>query len=54
MLPQPLYDALPYLYIITGTLAALTIANTLAFLSGALFGVTAMYIFQLRGTFAKE
>ena len=54
MLPKFLYDALPYVYMITGLVVAISIENTLAFMSGALFGVTAVYIFSLRGTFAKD
>lgn len=52
MLPKLLYDALPYLYLSVGAVAAISIANTIAFISGAIFGVTALYIFQLRGTFS--
>lgn len=54
MLPKFLYDALPYIYIFVGLTAAILIANTLAFISGAIFGVTALYIFQLRGTFYTD
>jgi len=53
MLPQFLYDALPYIYLGTGALAAISIANTLAIISGVIFVVTAIYIFQLRGTFIR-
>lgn len=53
MLPKFLYDALPYIYIASGVIAAISIANTLAFISGAIFGLTALYVFQLRGKFAK-
>jgi len=49
MLPKFIYDALPFIYIATGTVAALSIANTLAFISGAIFGMTGMYVFSLRG-----
>jgi len=49
MLPQFLYNALPFIYLSTGTLAAISIANTLAFISGAIFAVTALHIFRLRG-----
>jgi len=54
MLPQFLYDALPYLYIGSGILSAILIANTLAFISGAIFGVTAVYVFALRGSFVRK
>lgn len=54
MLPQFLYDALPYLYIGTGTLVAITIANTLAFISGAIFAATAIYVFIMRGKFTRD
>lgn len=53
MLPKFLYDALPYIYIASGFIAAISIANTLAFISGAIFGLTALHVFQLRGKFAK-
>jgi len=54
MLPQFLYDALPYIYIGSGALSAILIANTLAFISGAIFGATAVYVFSLRGAFTKN
>jgi len=54
MLPQFLYDALPYIYMGSGALSAILIANTLAFVSGAIFGATAIYVLFLRGTFARN
>jgi len=52
MLPQFLYDALPYIYMSVGALTAISIANTLAFISGAIFGATAVYVFIMRGKFS--
>jgi len=49
MLPKLIYDALPFVYLIVGIVVAITIANTLAFVSGAIFGITAVYVFRLRG-----
>jgi len=49
-----LYDALPYIYIGSGLLSAILIANTLAFISGTIFGAIAVYIFMLRGAFTKK
>jgi len=54
MLPQFLYDALPYIYIGSGALSAILIANALAFVSGAIFGATAIYILSLRGAFTQK
>jgi len=53
MLPKFLYDALPYIYLGAGAWSALSISNTLAFISGAVFGATAIYVFSLRGKFAR-
>lgn len=53
MLPKFLYDALPYIYIASGIVVAISIANLLAFISGAILGITGLYIFQLRGTFGQ-
>ena len=54
MLPKVLYDALPYLYLIVGIGVAISIENTFAFISGAIFGVTAVYVFYLRGYFSAK
>tara|TARA_R110002167_G_scaffold3364_7_gene16283 strand:+ start:4210 stop:4389 length:180 start_codon:yes stop_codon:yes gene_type:complete len=54
MLPQFLYNALPYIYLVAGAWSALSISNTLAFMSGAIFGATAIYVFAMRGTFARN
>jgi hypothetical protein len=49
MLPKFLYDGLPYIYIATAYLAVISIANPLAFMSGATLALTALQIFKLRG-----
>jgi len=49
MLPQFLYDALPFFYLGAGALTVVSIANIFAFISGAIFAITALYVFRLRG-----
>ena len=49
MFPQPIYDALPYLYIGSGLVAVISIANILALISGSILVITAIYVFWMRG-----
>jgi hypothetical protein len=54
MLPKPLYDALPYLYLGTGSLVGGMLESTLKLMPTATFMAIGMYVLFRRATAALE
>jgi hypothetical protein len=47
-LPGPLYEALPYLYLVASVAAILSLNSFFALVSGCLFAVAGVWVWRLR------
>ena len=48
MMPKFIYDALPFIYLAVGAWITVTAPHPIAFISGAIFGFLAIYVFWMR------
>lgn len=48
MIPAPIYNILPIVYLLIGVTVPFVIENGLAYMSGVIFGVTSVIIMRLR------
>ena len=53
MIPRPIYEALPHIYVAAGTLSALNLDPTGGKLSGALLAIAGVVIFKLRRNYRR-
>lgn len=48
MLPKPIYESIPYLYVVGGVSAITTVDSFISFISGALMGASGVVIMFIR------
>lgn len=54
MIPKPIYELLPYLYVVSGTIAMLSELPLIGTLSGAALGMTGLLIIVKRREYRQE